>query len=276
VAGGRRRCRDAEGRRHRPHLTGDSLLLLVAGFGAGFVNGIAGGGSLISFPALLALGHPAIVANVTSTVGIWSGYLGGVAGYRREVRAQAGRVRALAPIALGGGLTGALLLLVTPDGVFDALAPVLVLLACGLFAAQPVLARRLRAQRAERPASAVLRRGGLVLPAVVGTFLAAVYGGYFGAGMGVVLLAVLGLALDDELARINGIRGVISLLVNSIAVVVFAVGADVAWGDAGLLSVSALVGGYSGARLARRMPVPVFRAVVIVLGLVAVGKLVFG
>jgi uncharacterized membrane protein YfcA len=153
---------------------------------------------------------------------------------------------------------------------------VLVLLACGLFAVQPALARRLRAQRDRQPAAAGPRRGGLALPAVMGTFLASVYGGYFGAGMGVVLLAVLGLALDDELARINGIRGVISLLVSSIAVVVFVVGADVAWGDAGLLAVSALVGGYAGARLARRMPVPVFRAVVIVLGLVAAAKLIFG
>jgi uncharacterized membrane protein YfcA len=162
------------------------------------------------------------------------------------------------------------LLLVTPSDVFEGVAPVLVLLACGLFALQPALAGRLRERERRRPPHPV---HGLTGPAVAATFLAAVYGGYFGAGLGVILLAVLGLALDDALVRINGVRSVLSLLVNTVAVGVFAAGADVAWGDAAVLAVAALVGGYAGARLSRRLPVPVLRAVVIGLGLAAAAKL---
>ena len=267
------------GRPHRSRdlapLNGDALLLAAAGFGAGLVNGVAGGGTLLSVPALVAVGHTALVATVTSSVGIGTGSVGGVAGFRREVAAQRDRVRALAPVALGGGLTGAVLLLVTPADLFEDVAPVLVLLACALFAAQPVLAGRLRARRAERGAAAPppARRAGIPLPALVGTFAASVYGGYFGPGLGVILLAVLGLALDDELVRVNGVRGVLSLVVSTVTVVVFAIGADVDWADAGVLAVTALVGGYSGARLSRRLPVPVLRAVVIVLGVVAAARL---
>jgi uncharacterized membrane protein YfcA len=216
---------------------------------------------------------------VTSSVGIWTGYLGGVAGFRREVAAQRDRVRALAPVAFAGGLSGALLLLVTPADLFEDVAPVLVLLACGLFAAQPVLAGRLRVRRAERSgASPTSSRRPAALPvlALVGTFAASIYGGYFGPGLGVILLAVLGLALDDELVSVNGVRGVLSLVVSTITVVVFAIGADVAWGDAGILAVTALVGGYTGARVSRRLPVPVLRAVVIVLGTVAAVNLWVG
>jgi uncharacterized membrane protein YfcA len=219
---------------------------------------------------------------VTSSVGIWTGYLGGVAGFRREVAAQRDRVRALAPVAFAGGLGGAVLLLVTPADLFEDVAPVLVLLACALFAAQPVLAGRLRARRSGRagrpgagPASP-RRRAGLPALALAGTFAASIYGGYFGPGLGVILLAILGLAVDDELVRVNGVRGVLSLVVSTITVVVFAIGADVAWGDAGILAVTALVGGYTGARVSRRLPVPVLRAVVIVLGTVAAVKLWVG
>jgi uncharacterized membrane protein YfcA len=186
------------------------------------------------------------------------------------VAAQRTRVRALAPVGLAGGLAGSVLLLVTPSDVFQDLAPVLVLLSCGMFALQPVLAARLRERERRRPPHPV---HGLTRPALAGTFLAAVYGGYCGAGLGVILLAVLGLALDDALVRVNGVRSVLSLVVNTIAVAVFAVAADVAWGDAAVLAVTALVGGYVGARLWRRLPVPVLRAVVVALGLAAAAKL---
>jgi uncharacterized membrane protein YfcA len=218
------------------------------------------------------VGHSALVANVTNSVGIWTGYVGGVAGFRREVAVQHDRVRALAPVAFGGALVGAVLLLVTPEDLFEEVAPVLVLLACALFAVQPALAARLRARRAEGGAPDPSTRG-IPLPALAGTFAASVYGGYFGAGLGVILLAVLGLAIDDALVRINGVRGVLSLVVSTVTVVVFAIGADVDWADAGILAVTALVGGYAGARLSRRLPVPVLRGVVIVLGTVAAVKL---
>jgi uncharacterized membrane protein YfcA len=249
-------------------VTGDDLLIALAGLGAGFVNGVAGGGSLLSFPVLIATGQSALVANVTSTVGIWTGYLGGVAGFRAELADQRDRVRALAPAALAGGLVGSLLVLVTSEGAFDALAPFLILAACALFAAQP----RLTARMKERPRTAA-PKGPVPIGGVIGTFAAGIYGGYFGGGLGVVLLTVLGLALDDELNRINGLRGVLALLVNSLAVVVFATSADVVWQAAAILSVTALLGGYAGARLSRRLPVPVLRATIIAFGVAAAIRL---
>jgi uncharacterized membrane protein YfcA len=250
-------------------MAADDLLIGLAGLGAGIANGIAGGGSLIAFPTLIGVGYAALQANVTTTVGIWCGYLGGIAGFRRELADQQPRVRAIAPVAMGGGLAGALLLLVTPEDLFQSLAPILILAACALFAAQPLLAQR--AKRHPHPGAPSTRP--LPRAALIGTLLAAVYGGYFGAGMGVILLAVLGLTLDDTLARINGLRGVLSLLVNSIAVVIFAVSGHVAWGAAGILAVTSLVGGYTGARLSLRLRPPVLRAVVIAFGLVAAIKL---
>jgi uncharacterized membrane protein YfcA len=249
---------------HHGPVNGDDVLLAVAGLGAGFVNGVAGGGSLISFPALLATGQSALVANVTSTVGIWTGYVGGVAGFRSELTNQRARVRALAPVALGGGLAGSVLLLVTPEDAFAAAAPFLVLAACALFAAQPRLTATIRARpRTTEPRAPVPAAG------LVGTFGAGIYGAYFGGGLGVVLLTVLGLALEDSLVRINGLRGVLALLINSLAVVVFAAAADVQWRAAAVLATTALVGGYLGARVSRRMPVPVLRAAVIALGVAA-------
>lgn len=242
----------------------DAALLGGAGLLAGVINGVAGGGSMVSFPALLAVGHPAIVANVTSTVGIWTGYLGGAAGFRDELRAQPGRVRTLLPIAVAGGIAGSVLLLVTPSEVFEGAAPFLVLGATLLFALQPLVRRRVVTSgahvdsNAEVPASARW-----------GTFAAAIYGAYFGAGLGVILLAVLGLTVHDALVRINGLRGALSLVINSLAVLIFGIAADVAWGAAGVLAVGSLVGGYTGARLSRRLPNWLLRTVVIGFGLVA-------
>jgi uncharacterized protein len=247
------------------------LFLAAAGFGAGLVNGVAGGGSMVSFPALLAVGVPSLAANVTSTVGIWPGYLGGVAGFRGVIAAQRDRLRPLAVVALAGAVAGSSLLLVTSEGAFDALAPWLVLAAVGLFAAQPLLARRLAAHG---PAAADVRAAHTALR-LGGVFAASVYGAYFGAGLGVLLLAVLGITLPGRLTDLNGIRTVLALLVNSIAVVVFAVAAPVEWAAAGTMAAASLVGGYVGAKTAARLPVQVFRGVVIALGLAAfVGLLV--
>lgn len=240
--------------------------LAVAGFGAGVVNGVAGGGSMVSFPALLVVGVPSLAANVTSTVGIWPGYAGGAAGFRRNLATQRDRLRALAPIALAGAVVGSLLILVTPEDAFDALAPWLVLAACALFAAQPRLARRLAVDHRDDGGGV---GGGHAALRVAGVFVASVYGAYFGAGLGVLLLAVLGITLPGRLADLNAVRTVLALLVNSIAVVVFAVAAPVVWSAAGAMAVASLAGGYVGARSAARMPVPVFRAAVLALGLAA-------
>jgi uncharacterized membrane protein YfcA len=249
-------------------MTTDDLVIALAGLGAGIINGIAGGGSLIAFPVLIAVGYTALTANVTTTVGIWTGYLGGMAGFRTELADQRERVRAFAPMALGGGLVGAVLLLVTPADLFRDLAPLLILAACALFAAQPWLAGRARARA--HPGAV---RAAIPPMALAGTFLAAVYGGYFGAGLGVILLAVLGLTLEDTLPRINGLRGVLSLLVNSVAVVIFATTAHVAWRAVLILAVTSLGGGYAGARLSLRLRPGVLRIVVITFGVVAAVKL---
>lgn len=235
------------------------LLLAAAGLGAGLVNGVAGGGSLVSFPALLAVGYPALAANVTSTVGIWPGYLGGSAGFSTELQGQRSRLTSLAATVVSGAVAGGILLLTTPTRAFSAVAPYLVLFACLLFAVQPLLARRLRADEGHRSrAHHVVLQGG--------TFLASAYGAYFGAGLGVVLLGVLGLTIPDRLVRINGLRSVLALVVNTVAALIFVVRAPVAWVPVAVMAGTSLVGGYVGARVSRKVPTAWLRAVVITLG----------
>lgn len=244
---------------------GRALLMALAGFGAGVVNGVAGGGTLISFPILLALGYPALTANVTNTIGIWPGYLGGMAGFRSEIGDQRGSIRMLAPVAVVGAIAGAVLLLTTSQAAFQHAAPWLVLAASALFAVQPVLRRLLGEVAHDHPTRRALLFGG--------TFLASVYGGYFGAAMGVMFMAILGLALPDTLARTSGLRTVLSVVVNGVAAVVFLVGASLAWAVVGLLAAGSLVGGWAGARLARRLPAPVFRVAVVAIGVATALKL---
>ena len=229
----------------------------------------------MSYPLLLATGLPARTANVTNTVGLLTGYAGGALGFRDHLRTQRARLRELAPVALAGGIAGALLLLVTSESTFKSIVPALILGACLLFAFQPAVRRRVVARRQQRatgaPHDPTARLNAFALGLV---FAAAVYGGYFGAGIGVILLAILGVVLDDPLPSVNGLRGVLSLLINAVAAIVFVLGADVDWGTAGILSATCLVGGYVGARVSLRMPDHVLRIAVIAFGLAAVAKLV--
>lgn len=212
---------------------------------------------------------------MTSTVGIWPGYLGGVAGFRREVGAQKRRSLLLSPAALVGAVVGSVLLFVTPEKDFSLAVPYLVLLACLLFAVQPLVTRRVRA-RSESGGEPSQKRGLRAAAAQGGTFLGSVYGGYFGAGLGVIFLAILGLVLPDELVRTNGLRALLSLVVNTAAALVFIAHGDIAWGDAGLLAVTSLLGGYLGAHVARRLPPVAFRLLVLCLGLATAAKLLAG
>jgi uncharacterized membrane protein YfcA len=247
-------------------LTGLHVLVLVlAGLGAGIINGVAGGGTLISFPVLLALGYPALTANVTNTVGIWPGYAGGAAGFRHEISGQRERLVELTPVALAGGVAGAILLLTTPSATFKSLAPWLVLGASILFAVQPLLRRALAGS------SDVPRTRPLLL--VGGTVVASIYGGYFGAGLGVMLLAILGLALPDSIVRTSGLRTALSILVNGVAAVVFLIHGGLAWEAVGLLAAGSLVGGWIGARVAKAIPAIALRVVVIGVGLATAIKL---
>ena len=231
----------------------------------GIFNGVAGGASLITFPLLLALGYPALTANITNTVGIWPSYLGSATAFRREIGDQAGRLARLSPVALAGGVAGALLLLNTASDTFDDVVPWLVLGAAVLFGLQPVLRRAL-----DKDAAHPRTRPALL---VVGVFAASVYGGYFGAAMGVMFLAVLGLALPLTLAHTNGMRAILSMAVNGVAAIVFLVHGGLAWEAVALLAAGSLVGGYLGARLALVLPVPWLRGVVVVIGVGTAVKL---
>jgi uncharacterized protein len=239
--------------------TSHTLVLVLAGVGAGIFNGVAGGGSLISFPILLGLGYPALTANITNTIGIWPGYLASAAGFRREIGDQSRRLLRLTPVALAGGIGGARLLLTTSSATFDDVVPWLVLGAAALFAAQPFLRRALDRNSAHPHTRPVLL--------VLGVFAASVYGGYFGAAMGVMFLAVLGLALPVSLAHTSGLRAVLSMIVNGIAAVVFLVHGGLAWEAVGWLALGSLGGGYVGARLALALPAPALRVVVVVIGI---------
>lgn len=243
----------------------ETALVAVAGFGAGAVNAVAGGGTLLTFPALLAVGVPPVLATTTSAVGLLAGYAGGSFGYRRELAGQGARVRALAVACLVGGVAGAVLLLLTPDDAFRRVVPFLVLVSCALLAVQPRLAQVVAARRG-RATGAPARD---VTPALVaGAALSAVYGSYFGAGLGVLLLAVLGILLVDDLQRLNALKGLLSLLINAVGVVVFVGSGEVVWVLAGVVAATAVLGGLLGSSLARHVPARALRLGVVVLGVV--------
>lgn len=228
----------------------------------GAVNALAGGGTLVTFPTLLALGVPAVGANVTNTVALSPGYLGGTWGQRADLRGQAGRLRLLGPASVAGGLAGGVLLLLTGEELFRELVPFLILGASALLAAQGrirALVDRRLAERAGDPSE---------LWAVVPAFAASVYGGYFGAGLGVILLAVLGLVLEDSLTRINALKQALSFCVNVTAAVYFLFSGEVVWSVAAVMAVGAVAGGSLGGRLAGRMPPERLRWVVVAIGLV--------
>ena len=236
-------------------------LVLVAGAAllAGAVNTIAGGGTLVSFPALLLLGFPALTANVTNTIGLLSGYAGGSVGYRTEISVQRTRIRFLAPISIGGAVVGAILLTRTSNHVFAAVVPWLILLACALLLLQPVVTSRISRGR---PADQQHRSPILA----VAQFLGGVYGAFFGAGLGVMLLAVLGLFIRDDLQRINALKGVLSLIINVVAAVYFAFFGPVSWLAVLVMVPMSAVGGFLGVSLARRLRPVVLRSVVVVFG----------
>jgi uncharacterized membrane protein YfcA len=233
----------------------------AAAFAAGAVNAVAGGGSLISFPALIAVGVPTLAANVTNQIAVLPGYIGGTVAYREELRGQRRRVAALAATSCIGAVVGAFLLVVSSQRLFAVLAPLLVLVAVALLAAQPWLSR-IEAERAAHPHARVhpTRR-------VHGAnFFASVYGGYFGAGLGIMLLAILAIGLEDSLQRLNALKGLLSLVVAVVAAVFFALFGPVHWDAAGVMAVASFAGGHVGVGVARRISDRALRLGVIVVG----------
>lgn len=243
---------------------GAAAAVAAAGLAAGAINTIVGSGSLVTFPTLLAVGYPPLLANVSNTVGLVPGSVSGAIGYRRELAGQRRRVVLLSFVGGVGAFAGAVLLLALPGTVFRRVVPVLILLACVLVLVQPVLARRLRGRERGRGSHALLASG-------VG--LTGVYGGYFGAAQGVLLIGVLGVGIDDDLQRLNAVKNVIAAVVNAVAAVVFIAVSHVAWQASAVLAAGAIAGGQLGALLGRRLPAWVLRSVIVVGGTAVAVKL---
>jgi uncharacterized membrane protein YfcA len=244
----------------------EQLAVFAAGTAAGAINAVVGSGTLITFPVLLAVGFPPVVANVSNTVGLVPGSASGAYGYRRELSGQRERILRLGVGSLLGGLTGGILLLVLPERAFKTIVPALIALACVLVLVQPAITRRLAERRAHTPSHG----GPLVL---AGVYLAGIYGGYFGAAQGVLLIAVLGLGLNEDLQRINAAKNLLAGLVNLVAAVLFILVAEVAWQPALLIAAGSTLGGQIGATVGRRLPPVVLRVVIVVVGATAITRL---
>jgi uncharacterized membrane protein YfcA len=243
----------------------DGVIIVLAGLAAGTINTVVGSGSLITFPTLLALGYPPVLANVSNNIGLVPGAISGVYGYRRELVGQRGRIVRLAPMSALGALGGALLLLVLPSAVFKRVVVVLIVVALVLVVMGPRLSRRLaRAHEGHARIAPVL---------VVLVGLAGIYGGYFGAAQGVILLSLLGIFIADTLQRLNAVKNVLALIANGVAAVLFVFFADVAWLVVVLIAVGSVVGAQVGAHVGRRLPERGLRALIVVVGLVAAIKL---
>jgi uncharacterized membrane protein YfcA len=242
------------------------LVLAVAGFAAGVINAIAGGGSLVSFPALLLTGMPPVAANATNTLAIWPGTLSSVWAYRSYIGEERRRAAILAWPSLAGGLAGSILLLNTSEKAFRAVVPWLILFACGLLALQgPVarfVARRTPAGGSRVPA-----------PLWLAQLLISVYGGYFGAGIGILMLAAMAVFLPDTLQHANALKVLFAMLINGIAAIYFLGMGAAHLPEAGLMAAASLAGGYAGAHLAQRLPATLMRVLVIGYGLVVAARL---
>ncbi|MFI9271973.1 sulfite exporter TauE/SafE family protein [Kitasatospora sp. NPDC052896] len=248
----------------------EGLAVFAAGAGAGTINVIVGSGTLLTFPVLLALGLPPVTANVSNTLGLVPGSFSGVLGYRRELVGQRSRLLRLGTASLLGGLLGAVLLTRLPGSAFAAIVPALILIALVLVVLQPRVARAVAARKGADHQPTV---GPLLLGSV---FLTGVYGGYFGAAQGVLLLALMGMLLRDDLQRMNAVKNVLALLVNGVAAVFFLFTTSINWSAVLLIAVGSAFGGVLGARVGRRLPPIALRTLIVLVGLVAVIKLLLG
>jgi len=244
----------------------DYLWVGLAAAAAGAVNALAGGGTLISFPALMAAGVPAVAANVTNTVALCPGYFGATLAQAKDLRGQKRRLWLLLPAGVLGGVAGGLLLLHTGERTFRALVPFLILLASGLLAVQEPVRAWLTRRLAGRSTDGAHERW-----AALPVGLAAVYGGYFGAGLSVIVLAALGLLLDDSLTRLNALKQTVALATNVAAAIFFVFSGQVVWPAAAAMAAGALVGGAVGGRLAGKVRPATLRWMVVAIGLIVSG-----
>lgn len=242
----------------------EAVLIALAGVAAGTINTVVGSGTLITFPTLLAFGVPPVTANVSNSIGLVPGSVTGAIGYRRELRGQRSRVLHLASASGLGGLLGGVLLLWQP-GAFEVVVPALILLGLLLVVGGPRISAYV-ARRHEASGGLPERGAWWVWP---GMFACGVYGGYFGAAQGILMMAVLGIGVDETLQRLNGAKNVLAALVNGISGVLFVLVADVDWQIVGLIAAGAVVGGVIGSSVGRRLPAPALRAFIVMVGVVA-------
>jgi uncharacterized membrane protein YfcA len=250
------------------------LAVVAAGAGAGLINTVVGSGTLITFPVLLALGLPPVVANVSNTIGLAPGSLSGVLAMRPELAGQRTRLLRLGAASLTGGIAGAVLLLWLPSSAFDAIVPVLIGIGCVLVIIQPALSRRV-AERRER-LGVVPDQGHVSVGLWLAVLVTGVYGGYFGAAQGVLLIAILGIGLSDTLSRINAAKNLLAGLVNGVAGVVFVLFSEVNWWAAVAIAVGSVLGALVGAHVGRRLPALVYRVIIVAVGVTAIVFLLRG
>jgi uncharacterized membrane protein YfcA len=244
----------------------EAVAIFAAGIAAGTINTVVGSGTLFTFPVLLAFGYAPVTANVSNTIGLVPGSASGAIGYRRELSGQRGRVALLAGFSITGGIIGAALLLTLPAAAFKDIVPVFIVIALALIVLQPRINRALETRgggRGDRP-------GPLAL---AGVFAGGIYGGYFGAAQGIMVLAILSLSLEDRLQRLNAVKVVLTGTVNLVSGIVFVTFAHVAWAPAGLIAGGSVLGGVIGARIGRRLSPAVLRVVVVVVGVTAIVRL---
>lgn len=244
----------------------EGLIVAVAGLVAGSMNAAVGSGSLVTFPVLLALGYPPVVANVSNGLGLMPGSFSGAFGYRRELAGLRTLLIRLATVTAIGSVGGAVLLLVLPPGAFEAIVPALILLAVVLVVVQPWLARRLAARQVRRP-----EHGGPLL--LLGILGIGVYGGYFGAAQGVLSVGLMGILMDEPLQRLNAVKNVLTATAYLVSGVVFVFVAEVAWLAVLLLAVGAVLGGQLGASVGRRLRPAWLRGLIVLVGVVAIVQL---
>lgn len=242
--------------------TVEIVALAIAAFFAGGINAVAGGGTLIGFPALIAVGYDAKVSNVTNTVALWPGTVGASTAYLPELGRQRQTIITIALPTIVGALIGSVALLATSNALFEALVPFLILGACALLFFQPRITK-------------LVASGGIQLsahggwPLRIGCFLAAIYGGYFGAGLGIILLALFGVFLEGDIQHANALKGLVAMFVNGLASGYFAIFGEVVWEAAAIMAVASLIGGYLGAQVARRLPRERLRLVAVSYGTIA-------
>lgn len=242
----------------------EAVILVLVGMFAGTINSIIGSGGLVTFPVLLAFGYSPLVANMTNNMGVLPGALSAVYAYRRELKTQWSRVVRLAALSIVGGFGGAILLLELPAAAFKKIVPVLIAAALVLIILQPRLQRRIAKRETVHRRHIITRDTGI--------FLTGIYGGYFGAAQGILLMSILGAVFDESIQKLNSIKIMLAFSANSAAAIVFMFRGGVAWGAAGALAVGSIVGGQIGPHIGRRLPNSVYRGFIVFVGLAAIAK----